>query len=87
LVLTKNKSLPADIQMADSITRIKKFPLEVWTVKLADRITNLQPPPSHTGKVKYLDEAKLIYDELKNGNEYFANRLMRCIENYKKITL
>jgi hypothetical protein len=31
------------LQLEDSVTRIKLQPMEVWMVKLADRITNLQP--------------------------------------------
>ena len=31
--------------MLDSLKRIKKMSHEVWAVKMADRITNLQPPP------------------------------------------
>lgn len=45
--LTKNSDLPKDKQMQDSLTRIKELQPEVWAVKLADRITNLQPPPLH----------------------------------------
>ncbi len=85
--LTKNNELPAELQMADSLKRIKELPNEVWAVKLADRITNLQPPPSHWGKekkAKYIHEALLIYDELKDANDFLANRLLRCMEDYKK---
>lgn len=32
-------------KMADSLARIRAQPREVWVVKLADRITNLQAPP------------------------------------------
>ena len=55
--------LPKDQQIIDSLSRIKKLPIEVWAVKLADRITNLQPPPSYwttEKRKKYLDQAKLI---------------------------
>lgn len=85
--LTKNKGLPKGEQMIDSLNRIKKLPHEVWAVKLADRITNLQSPPSHWGmekKVMYLNEAIMILDALKEGNNFLAHRLMRCIENYQK---
>jgi len=47
LALTKNESLPKEEQMMDSLKRIKKLPYDVWAVKMADRITNLQKPPSH----------------------------------------
>ena len=54
-------------------------------VKLADRITNLLPPPAHWDDEKienYREEAKLIYTELKNANEYLATRLFMKIEGY-----
>src|SRR5574343_437981 len=50
--LTKNSSLPKEQQMQDSLSRIKKLQSEVSAVKLADRITNLQPPPTHWDKQK-----------------------------------
>lgn len=84
--LTKNETLPTKReQMLDSLTRIKQQPLEIGMVKLADRITNLQTPPSHWTKEKinyYRDEAILILNELGNCNEYLANRLAEKIENY-----
>lgn len=83
--LTKNNNLPKEQQMEDSLARIKKMPSEVWAVKLADRITNLQPPPSYWDnekKMKYKREASLILVELKDGNEYLARRLEAKIEEY-----
>lgn len=85
--LTKNSSLPKEQQMQDSLSRIKKLQSEVWAVKLADRITNLQPPPTHWDKqkkIKYLDEARIILRELKDGNNYLAKRLEAKIAKYKK---
>lgn len=85
--LTKNKDLSKEQQMQDSLNRVKELQSEVWAVKLADRITNLQPPPLHWTNDKrknYLDQAKLILKELNNGNEYLANRLKEKIEEYKK---
>jgi (p)ppGpp synthase/HD superfamily hydrolase len=71
--------------MIDSLQRIKAQPIEVWMVKLADRITNLLPPPDHWDEEKienYREEAKLIYTELKDANEYLASRLSMKIEGY-----
>jgi len=85
LALTKNKNLSKDQQMTDSLRRIKNLRPEVWAVKLADRITNLQPPPKqwdHKKKKKYLDQAKLILKELKEENKYLAKRLERKIIKY-----
>src|SRR5262245_9451528 len=44
LALTKDAKLPKAERMADSLRRIREQPREVWMVKLADRITNLQKP-------------------------------------------
>ena len=83
--LTKNNSLPKEQQMNDSLKRIKLLSPEVWAVKLADRITNLQPPPLHWDKdrkIRYREEAGLILSELKDGNEFLAKRLEKKIEEY-----
>ena len=72
-------------KMIDSLVRIKTQPIEVWMVKLADRITNLMPPPSHWSQKKienYREEAKLIFTALKGANEYLASRLYMKIEAY-----
>ena len=87
--LTKNKDLPKDQQMQDSLTRIKYLPLEVWAVKLADRITNLQAPPPYWDNQKiinYQNEARTILKELKAGNKFLALRLETKITAYKKYT-
>jgi guanosine-3',5'-bis(diphosphate) 3'-pyrophosphohydrolase len=84
--LSKNKDLPKDNAMIDSLARIKSQPKEIWAVKLADRITNLQPPPPHwdeSKKMKYLEEAKVIHMELKHGNQYLADRLKLKIDDYQ----
>ena len=83
--LTKNTDLPKEQQMNDSLKRIKLMPPEVGAVKLADRITNLQPPPPHWDnerKIRYREEARLILSELKYGNEFLARRLEEKIEEY-----
>ncbi len=87
LALTKDKNLPEDYQMPDSLMRIKKLQKEVWAIKLADRITNLQSPPVHWDrikKMKYQEEARIILKELHDGNDFLARRLNLAIENYKK---
>jgi guanosine-3',5'-bis(diphosphate) 3'-pyrophosphohydrolase len=85
LALTKNKDLLKENQMPDCLVRIKKLQKEAWAVKLADRITNLQPPPAHWDKqkrVKYREEAKTILLELINGNDFLAKRLEMQIAEY-----
>lgn len=84
--LTKNNNLPKEQTMADSLARIKEMQSEVWAVKLADRITNLQPPPAdwdNGRKIAYREEARLILTELKKGNNYLARRLETKIEEYQ----
>lgn len=83
--LTKNEMLPKEQQMHDSLNRIKQLQAEVWAVKLADRITNLQPPPPNWNsekKLNYQMEARIILRELKEGNNYLAKRLEAKIEEY-----
>ena len=88
LALTKNTNLPTKReQMLDSLARIKAQPLEISMVKMADRITNLQPPPHYWTKEKinnYREEAQLILDELGKANEYLAKRLADKIQNYQQ---
>jgi guanosine-3',5'-bis(diphosphate) 3'-pyrophosphohydrolase len=72
-------------QMEESLRRIRLSPPEVWAVKMADRITNLQPPPARWSVKKamtYLDEARVIHAALKEGNEYLQQRLQQKIKEY-----
>ena len=55
LALTVDKRLPRSEQMAECLPRIRQQPAEIWMVKLADRITNLQPPPRHWSKARIRD--------------------------------
>ena len=83
--LTKNEKLPKKDQIKDSVQRIKKLEKEVWAVKLADRITNLMPPPKDWSKEKvqhYLDDSRMIWEELKEGNAYLAVQLSEKINEY-----
>ena len=84
--LSKNKAIKSKReQMIDSLERIKKQPKEVRMVKLADRISNLGPPPSDWDQEKiskYKQEAKVIYDNLKDANKFLADRLKHKIDNY-----
>ena len=88
--LTKNDNLPKDEKMADSLARIRQQPREVWMVKLADRITNLQPPPKHwtTEKMQnYQQEARQIYEALHEGSPALAARLKQKIEDYDQYSV
>jgi len=84
--LTKDDSLGSkDEKMRDSLARILQQPHEVWMVKLADRITNLQRPPSHWSADKiarYRDQAQLIHDELAEACPLLSARLQSKITAY-----
>lgn len=72
-------------KMADSLSRIRAQPREVWCVKLADRITNLQPPPAHwmADKIRsYQEEARIILEHLGEASPVLAARLAGKIEGY-----
>lgn len=45
--LTKSNDIKEEYRLADSLKRVQNQSTEVWMVKLADRITNLQSPPFH----------------------------------------
>ncbi|MBB4264410.1 HD domain-containing protein [Roseospira visakhapatnamensis] len=72
-------------QMADSLARIRAQPRAVWMVKLADRITNLQPPPAFWSRDKidrYRDEAHAILVALDGGCPALEARLRQKIAAY-----
>jgi (p)ppGpp synthase/HD superfamily hydrolase len=84
--LSKNPDLEKSQQLADSLDRIASQPREIWMVKLADRITNLQPPPAHWDRakiVRYRDEAIEIHDRLHTASPFLAKRLAEKIQNYQ----
>jgi len=83
LALTKNVKLDPSEQMKDSLDRIRQQRHEVWVVKLADRITNLEKTPEHWDIEKrhsYHVEALVILNLLKGGNNYLESRLKQRIE-------
>lgn len=88
LALTKDDKIEGKLdKMLDSLSRIKEQPKEVWAVKLADRITNLYEPPYYwkdDKKLKYIEEAEIILDQLKEGNKYLAERLKNKIKEYHR---
>lgn len=88
MALTKNEKIEDSFEkMLDSLNRIKQQPIEVWAVKMADRICNLYEPPYYWNdekKLKYIEEAEIIHQELKDGNEYLAERLKNKIREYNR---
>jgi (p)ppGpp synthase/HD superfamily hydrolase len=84
--LTKNDALPKAQRMADSLRRIRQQPRAVWFVKLADRITNLEPaPPSWSGEKRaaYAGEAWSILVELGEASELLRRRLEQKLHEYE----
>jgi (p)ppGpp synthase/HD superfamily hydrolase len=72
--------------MRDSLDRILLQGHEVWVVKLADRICNLQPPPPHWKDEKkraYLVEAQEIHAALHPASPILANELLQRIIRYE----
>ena len=83
--LTKDASLPKHEAMTDSLRRIREQPSEIWAVKLADRITNLAPPPAKWSSEKiatYREEAEVILVALREAHAPLAARLARRISEY-----
>jgi (p)ppGpp synthase/HD superfamily hydrolase len=83
--LSKDASLPKNEAMADSLRRIRCQPHAVWCVKLADRISNLGPPPAHWMPEKiaaYRAEAQQILDALGEAHEILSKRLAEKISSY-----
>ena len=84
--LTKDKSIPKSEAMADSLARIKLQPHEIWMVKMADRISNLGPPPKHWDKNKikaYMEEARVIHGALKDAICIWRIGFLRKLNNIK----
>lgn len=72
-------------QMRDSLARIRTQPPEVWMVKLADRITNLQAPPHYWTPEKiraYRAEAVEIHAQLGAACDVLGPRLLDKIAAY-----
>jgi len=86
LALSKDKKLPNEQQMADSLKRIRQQPKEIWMVKLADRIINLSPPPGYWSiekRQQYREDAILIHEALHQASAALGKRLLEKIEHYK----
>jgi (p)ppGpp synthase/HD superfamily hydrolase len=88
MALSKDPTLPTKAeQMADSLRRIREQPREIWMVKMADRIVNLDPPPYYWDDAKieaYRQEAIVIHDALYAASEVLADRLQKKIKDYQR---
>ena len=84
--LTKDEAVPRAERMEDSLRRVRAQPREVWLVKLADRITNLEPAPAHWPAEKraaYRAEAQVIVAALGQAHAGLATRLREKIAAYE----
>lgn len=88
--LTKDARLPKSERMADSLRRLQQQPRAVQIVKLADRITNLEPAPSSWSREKrsaYFEEAKEILAALGGASACLAARLRRKLFEYPGVSV
>ncbi|MBR3891828.1 MAG: bifunctional (p)ppGpp synthetase/guanosine-3',5'-bis(diphosphate) 3'-pyrophosphohydrolase [Bacilli bacterium] len=89
LALSKNDNLPYNMQLEDSIERIKKAPREVAIVKLSDRIYNLMIKPEKWSKEKwdnYLKESEYMLNEIGIANKYLEDKLQERISRNRTNT-
>jgi len=87
--LTVIKKLPKEEQMVECLRRIRQQPREIWMVKLADRITNLQPPPPRWSKARirdYHQESQAIHAALGQASPLLSARLSVKIGEYAAFT-
>ena len=83
--LSKTDGPTKQARMADSLRRIRQQPKEVWMVKLADRITNLQPAPAHwtaEKRIAYHAEAGEILAQLGEASPHLSGRLQAMRAGY-----
>ncbi|HPE39710.1 MAG TPA: HD domain-containing protein [Bacteroidales bacterium] len=86
--LTKNKKIKnRKAKLIDTLERIKKQPIEVWVVKMADRLANLSYPPFYWDNLKiknYLEESEIIYNYLHEGSPFLAQKLKNKMIEYQR---
>lgn len=87
--LSKRDGPTKEERMADSLRRIRQQPPEVWMVKLADRVTNLQPPPAHWPPQKcraYRAQAGVILEQLGAASPHLSGRMQAKMAAYAAYT-
>ena len=85
--LSKKLGIKESQRLRESLDRIREQPREVGMVKLADHISNLQPPPFDWKQEKikaYRESSKKIHDDLNSDSPYLEKRLQEKIQNYKQ---
>ncbi|NNM54664.1 MAG: bifunctional (p)ppGpp synthetase/guanosine-3',5'-bis(diphosphate) 3'-pyrophosphohydrolase [Spirochaetales bacterium] len=87
--LTKNPDLPAQHRMRECLDRLRRAGPLPAAVKLADRLVNLQAPPTTWSAEKiahYRDEGQQILQELGWASPHLAFRLQARLEQYPPVT-
>lgn len=92
LALTKNKTLPKKLQIQNSLQKISPLTKEVWIVKMADRIANLQQTLfleddkwTTDYKEYYRNESILINETLGKCSNHLSQKLSNLITIYNRI--
>lgn len=83
-LLTKKEGLP----IPEYLKKISAGGSDVSTIKMCDRIINLQKPPAHWNSEKiseYYEESLLILEILGWSSEYVSGRLEMKIELYEEM--
>ena len=84
--LSKDPQLPKSERMADCLRRLKAQGREAQVVKLADRVTNLEPPPASWSvekRLAYLAEARVIVSELGQASVWLTSRMNGKMDEYE----
>ncbi|WNY29296.1 hypothetical protein MmiEs2_15220 [Methanimicrococcus stummii] len=83
-LLTKKDDQP----LLKYLNEIRAGGSDIATIKMCDRIINLQKPPVHWGAEKiaeYYEESILILEICEGGSKYVSERLKRKIELYEEM--
>ena len=90
--LTKDKALPKQEQIQDSLKRICELPHEPWVTKLADRVSNLQQTIflnnkkwDEIYKEYYRNESILVNQTLGKASPYLSQKLSNLITIYNRV--
>ncbi len=86
--MTKNRDLPEEERLRDSLIRILEQPKEVAMAKLADRISGMLPPAEEWERRKIetiLSNAELIRQMLAEASPYLSKRLESRIGLYRTV--
>jgi len=86
--MTKNRELPKEEQLRDSLIRILEQPKEIAMVKLGDRISSMLPPPPEWSIEKIetvTGNAGMILQMLGEASPFLQKRLEKKINFYKSV--